>query len=82
MLGRSQETTISPPPQTVSFARPISAEAEKVREVLLAKGLETPPDPISLWVPKQQGKDIGAYVHTSVYRNAVFTHLHYVYIYI
>jgi len=42
MLGRSQETTISPPQQTVSFARPVSTEAQKVREVLLAKGLETP----------------------------------------
>lgn len=42
MLGRTQETTINTSQQTVSFARPISAEALKVRDVLLARGLETP----------------------------------------
>lgn len=42
MLGRTQETTINTSQQTVSFTRPISAEALKVRDVLLARGLETP----------------------------------------
>ena len=44
MLGRTQETTISSPQQTVSFARPVSAEAQKVREGTPRQGPRDTPD--------------------------------------